>query len=117
VIPKAILGVGVGKPRSRSLDSCRLESWCYSSVERAHPEIECVRADGPDPGRWTGVAGLLDAWRDFLSAWDGYSIEVEEYRELDGERILALTQTSGRGQTSELSVGQIGAAGATAWHV
>ena len=60
---------------------------------------------------------MLDAWHEFLSAWDGYGIRVEEYRELDGERVLALTQRSGRGQTSGAEVGQVGAKGATVWHV
>ena len=30
----------------------------YESTEWAHPDIEWVRAHGPDPGTWTGVAGL-----------------------------------------------------------
>ena len=89
----------------------------FSSVEWAHPEIECVRADGPDPGTWTGAAGLEDAWRDFLSAWDEYRIEVEEYQELDSERVLALTRRSGRGQASRLGAGQSAARGATLWQL
>jgi hypothetical protein len=28
----------------------------YGSAKWAHPEIEYVRADGPDPGGWTGLA-------------------------------------------------------------
>jgi transposase InsO family protein len=27
-------------------------------------------------------------WRDFLSSWEDVATEVEEYRELDGERVL-----------------------------
>ena len=76
----------------------------------------CVRADGPDPGSWTGAAGLVAAWRDFLSAWEGYRIGVEEYRELDAERVLVLTKRSGRGQTSGLEAGGMAAHGATVWH-
>src|ERR671910_847723 len=60
----------------------------YGSTEWAHPDIEWVRADGPDPGSWTGVAGHATAWRDFLSAWEDYRIEVEGYRELDRGRVL-----------------------------
>jgi hypothetical protein len=78
----------------------------YGSTEWAHPHIECVLADGPDPASWTGVAGLATAWRDFLSAWEGYQIEVEGYRELDRERVLVLTQRSGRGKASGLDIGQ-----------
>jgi hypothetical protein len=40
----------------------------FSSVEWAHPEIEYVIADGPAPGRWTGVAGMIEGARDALSA-------------------------------------------------
>ena len=34
----------------------------YSSVEWAHPEIEFIIAEGPSPGRWTGVAGMTEGW-------------------------------------------------------
>jgi ketosteroid isomerase-like protein len=84
-------------------------------TEWAHPDIEWVRADGPDPGSWTGVAGLAAAWRDFLSAWEHYRIELEAYRELDRERVLVLTKRSGRGKTSGLDIGREAAKGATVW--
>src|SRR5262245_51159998 len=60
----------------------------YSSDEWADPEIETVIADGPTPGRWTGVAGAAACWSDFLNAWEEYRSEVEEYREIDDERVL-----------------------------
>jgi hypothetical protein len=40
----------------------------WRSVEWAHPEIEFVIADGPDPGSWTGIAAMGEAWRDRLSS-------------------------------------------------
>ena len=89
----------------------------YGSMEWAHPDVEFVRADGPDPGSWTGAAGLATAWRDFLSAWEGYRIQVDAYRELDRERVLVLTKRSGRGKTSGLEVGPEAARGATVWHL
>jgi ketosteroid isomerase-like protein len=79
----------------------------YSSVEWAHPEIEFVIADGPAPGRWTGLAGMAEAWRGVLSAWEEYRHYAGEYRELDNERVLALTRYSGRGKTSGLELGQM----------
>jgi ketosteroid isomerase-like protein len=89
----------------------------YSSVEWAHPEIEFVIADGPSPGSWTGLAGMEEGWRDFLSAWEELRIEVDEYRELDGERILVLVHFSARGKTSGLELEQMKAKGAELFHV
>ena len=89
----------------------------YSSVEWAHPEIEFVIADGPAPSARSGLAGMAGGFRDYLGAWDDYRIEVEEYRELDDERVLVLTNRTGRGKTSGLELGQMRAKGASLWHV
>jgi ketosteroid isomerase-like protein len=89
----------------------------YSSTAWADPDIEFVLADGPDPGSWSGVAGMTEGWRAFLSNWEGYRLEVEEFRELDAERILVLIRLFGRGKTSGLELGQMGAKGANLLHV
>jgi ketosteroid isomerase-like protein len=89
----------------------------YNSVEWAHPNIEYVIVDGPSPGSWTGLAGMAEGWHDFLGAWDGYRVEANEYRELDGERILVLVHRSGRGKASGLELGQMRAPGANLFHV
>jgi ketosteroid isomerase-like protein len=89
-----------------------------SLVEWAHPEIEFVIADGPAPGSSTGVAGMTEAWRDFLRAWEEFRPEVDEYRELDSERVLVLVQFGGgRGKTSGLELGQHGGGGAQIVHI
>ena len=36
------------------------------------PEIESVYADGPSPGRWTGLAGMVDATREAISVWESF---------------------------------------------
>jgi ketosteroid isomerase-like protein len=77
----------------------------YNSAEWAHPEIEFVVADGPAPGSWTGLAGMAEGWRGFMSAWEEIRTEVDEYRELDAERVLVLQHFSARGKTSGLEVG------------
>jgi hypothetical protein len=64
----------------------------FSSVGWAHPEIEYVIADGPSPGRWTGLAGLAEGARSWIGAWEGFSIEAEKFRALDAERVLVLTR-------------------------
>ena len=89
----------------------------YSSSEWAHPEIEVVIPDGPSPGSWTGLAGLAEGWRDFLSAWEDFRVEAQEYRELDNERVLVLDNFSGRGKTSGLELGEIRSKGLRLFHV
>jgi ketosteroid isomerase-like protein len=90
----------------------------YSSIaEWAHPDIEFVVADGPEPGSWMGLTGMTEAGRDFLSAWEEYRTEVDEYRELDDERVLVLLRRRGRGKTSGLELGQMTAKGAGIFHV
>jgi ketosteroid isomerase-like protein len=77
------------------------------STDWVDPEIEYVIADGPNPGRWTGLAGLWEGFRHFLSTWEELRVEVDEYRELDGERVLVLHHFSGRGKTRGLELGQM----------
>jgi ketosteroid isomerase-like protein len=89
----------------------------FSSDEWAHPEIEFVIAGGPTPGSWTGLDGMAEGWRDFLSAWEEFRIEVDEYRELDDERVLVLVHFSARGKTSGLELEQMRAKGAELFHV
>jgi hypothetical protein len=56
--------------------------------EWVHPEIEFVVPDGPEPGSWTGLAGLLEGARAILNAWENWRPKADEYRELDDERVL-----------------------------
>jgi ketosteroid isomerase-like protein len=89
----------------------------YSSVEWAHPEIEYVIADGPAPGTWRGWAGMAQAFREVLSPWKEYRVEVDEYRELDRERVLVLLHFSARGKTSGLEVARMRAKGASLFEI
>ena len=90
----------------------------YSNVEWAHPEIEYLIVDGPSPGTWTGLAGMANGWRDFLRAWEHeFRCVVEEYRELDDERVLVLQHFGGRGKTSGVEVTQMTMKGATLLHL
>jgi ketosteroid isomerase-like protein len=90
----------------------------YSETEWADPEIEFVIADGPAPGSWKGLTGMAEGWRSFLGAWEGFHGEhVEEYRELDDERVLMLHSWSGRGKSSGLELGQMRAKAATLFHL
>jgi ketosteroid isomerase-like protein len=93
----------------------------FSSTEWAHPDVEFVSADGFEIGSSTGLAEMGQTWRNWIDAWEEYRVEVDEYRQLDGERILVLMLHCGRGKKSGLDVGQIGGeakrAGANVLHV
>jgi ketosteroid isomerase-like protein len=89
----------------------------FSSAEWAHADIEYVHADGPEPGRWTGLSGMREAAREQLSAWEEFRPDVEEFRELDEANVLVLTHRRGRGKTSGLDLGQMGVKGAHVFHV
>lgn len=89
----------------------------FGSGEWPHPEIEFVMADGPESGTWTGVAAMAGAWFGRLDAYEGFRVKAEEYRELDDERVLVFDVRSGRGKTSGIDIGHIGAEGAALFHV
>jgi hypothetical protein len=78
------------------------------STEWAHPDIEFVVADGPSPGRWTGLAGMTEGWLEMANAFEQLRSVADEYRELDDERVLVLVHRGGRGKTSGLELGGIG---------
>jgi ketosteroid isomerase-like protein len=89
----------------------------YSSTEWAHPEVQFEVVGGPAPGSWTGVEAMVEGWFDFLSAWEEFHHEVDEYRELDDERVLVLVRLSGRGKASGLELVQMQATSASLIHV
>jgi ketosteroid isomerase-like protein len=89
----------------------------FSSAEWAHPEIEYVRAEGPEPGTWSGLSGMAEGARIYLDAWDDLRFVVDEYRELDDGRVLVFDQRSGRGKASGLELGQMRTQSAHVFHV
>ena len=88
----------------------------FSSVEWAHPDIELLLAGGPDEGSWTGLAGLAEGWRRFVSTWEAFRADPEEYKELDAERVLVLARWRGHGKTSGVDIGQVGIRAAVLLH-
>ena len=89
----------------------------FSSAEWAHPRIEYVGADGPDPGVVLGKAGMAEGFRDWVSTWEEFRLEAVEYRALDSERVLVLDRMSGRGKASGVNLGQIYSEGAWVFYV
>ena len=89
----------------------------WSAADWADPDIEFERT-GITGGRWTGLAGMAEGWRDWLRFWEDFRIaEVEEYREIDDERVLVLHRFTGRGRSSGLAVEQTGPKGASLFHI
>jgi ketosteroid isomerase-like protein len=72
----------------------------FRGADWADAEIEFVIVGGPTPNRFHGIAGMAGGIREFLTAWEGYRVEAEEYRELDDDRVLVFTRDTARGRTS-----------------
>src|SRR4030088_1101003 len=89
----------------------------FSSAEWAHPEIEFVVPDGPDPGTWKGLAEMTESWRSQISAWEAFHAVADEFRQLDDERVLVLSHIGGRGKTSGLDIGHMRTKGAGLFHI
>jgi hypothetical protein len=89
------------------------ESGDFSSMEWAHPEIQYVWTEGLSPGIWTGRRAMGESWREYLNAWQDLRTAVDEYRELDSERVLVLARFQGRGRTSGLDLGEVERKGPT----
>jgi ketosteroid isomerase-like protein len=89
----------------------------FSSADWADPEIEFVIDAGPASGSWTGLAAMAEVWRNFLSTWEGYRTEVDEYRDLDDERVLVLLHVIGHGKSSGVELGQMRTRAANLFHV
>ena len=77
-----------------------IERGDFSRADWADPEIEYVVVSELEPGTSTGLVGLVETMRKLFRAIEDFRTEAEEYRELDGERVLVLAQGSGRGKKS-----------------
>jgi ketosteroid isomerase-like protein len=84
----------------------------YGDIAWADPGIEYVIADGPTPVMLRGLSELADGMRELLSVWQDARIAVDEYRELDEDRILVLLRYSGRGKRSGLELDNLSTLGA-----
>jgi hypothetical protein len=73
----------------------------FSSNDWAAPDIEMVAWEGGGEAR-PGKAGMAETWRDWLSAWEDFRVEAEEFLER-GDSVLVLTRFGGRGKASGVS--------------
>ena len=70
-----------------------------------------------ESGRWIGPESGRQAFEGFRSTWEGYRVVVDEFRELDDDRILVLARRTGRGKMSGLELAQMRTEWATLFHV
>ncbi len=76
------------------------------AIELYDPEIEYARigAEVPDfAGAWTGVDEMRSAVRDYMSTWDDYQYEPQEFHDI-GDRVLVRERHKGRGKRSGVAV-------------
>ncbi len=99
-----------------SQENVELVRSIYAAWERGNfgethwvdPGIDCqFIGDTPAAGTSKGLNEMASAWRGWLSAWQDFHVEADEYRELDEERVLVLARFAGRGKTSGLEIGQV----------
>jgi len=107
---------------SRNLDLVKSiyaqwEEGDFSSSEWADPEIELVVADGPTPGRSTGLEEMAARWADVLRAYEGFRAIPERFVELDDERVLVYIRNRGRGKGSGLEVAEMQPRSVNLFHV
>ena len=88
----------------------------FSHVEWAHSDID-FEAVGFDPMRTVSAGAMADRWRLWMSAWENYRAEAEDYRELDNDRVLVLMRHSGTGKASGVGIESFKRDGATLFHI
>jgi ketosteroid isomerase-like protein len=66
--------------------------------------------DTGNSGSYHGHDGFMDWVRLWLDAWESFHIEIREIEALDAERLIAITDQTGRGKGSGIEVQQKGVA-------
>jgi ketosteroid isomerase-like protein len=79
----------------------------WSASDWADPEIEFEMVGGLTEGTWTGIVEMGRAWGKMVNAWDDLAASPEEFRELDGDRVLVLLHNTGRGRESGIEIEDI----------
>jgi len=88
----------------------------FRSVDWAHPKIVFDLA-GFDSTSTTGVVEMGQRWREWVSVWEDYRTEADEFRELDGGRVLVLIQHGGSGKASGVGIENVKMPGATVFEI
>jgi ketosteroid isomerase-like protein len=64
--------------------------------------VMVLAVDEIEPGEYTGIAEVSAAWRTWLQAWDGFSIEAEEVVAGSHGRYVVMQLFRGKGKASGL---------------
>jgi len=96
-------GWAIIRPVSANLDLVRsiyerIESGDYSRADWAHPEIEYIVVDGPEPDSYMGLQGLANLMREHFTDIEDFRDEADEHRELDADRVVVFSRISGLGR-------------------
>jgi len=89
----------------------------YSSVDWAAPDMRYTLADGPSPGTWSGVEGMIRGFREVLAAWEDWGVVASDYLELPEGRVIVSFRCTGRGKASGVDLEQLQVNGATLFEV
>jgi ketosteroid isomerase-like protein len=89
----------------------------FSSVDWAHPEIEYVLVGVLAGESWVGLQGMKEGFLDWVRVWRDWTVTAEDYRELDGERVLVLYRDSGRMKESGPEGTRVENKGASVFHL
>jgi ketosteroid isomerase-like protein len=89
----------------------------FSSADWAAPDIDFVMAGGLLEGRWKGISEMTETWGVMLGAFERLQAVPEEFRELDGDRVLVFLRNEGRGRESGIEIGAISTKAANVFRI
>jgi ketosteroid isomerase-like protein len=72
----------------------------FSRADWADPEIEMVRPESLDGDLLKGRTSAEGGWREWLTTWEDFRAEADDFRVLDQERVLVFGRMSGHGRAS-----------------
>ena len=101
------LANGVGQRGARALDLRRPGTGRLQLGGVGAPRDRVRSTRRPVPRQLEGLTGLAEGVRANLEAFEELRAEADEYRELDGDRVLVLSHYRGRGKASGLELGQM----------
>jgi ketosteroid isomerase-like protein len=82
----------------------------FSSAEWAHPEIEFIQVDGPEPSYAKGFDGMAASFGARRNVFNHVRVQAEEIRELDAERVLVLVRNHAEAKVSGIEIERLGGA-------